>query len=205
MQPTRGRPNWPLRLGLLVAFFAVSAGGFVLVDRISVGQTPPGPATSAAPGTDPGDGDTGTGGQGQTVDGIPCEHGERLTFHVHAHLFILDDGVPQPVSADVGIPGAPLVAKCIYWVHTHDRTGAIHVESPGPRTFTLGQFFDIWGQPLTSSKVVRILVPAGQFEVFLNGQVYSGDPRRIELKAHTQVVIEIGKRVIPPTFDFRSL
>ena len=188
-----------------MAFFAVSAGGFVLVEQVSTGQTPPGPATSAVPGTDPGDGDTGSGGQGQTVDGIPCEQGERLTFHVHAHLFILDDGVPQPVSADVGIPGAPLVPRCIYWIHTHDRTGAIHVEAPGPRTFTLGQFFDIWGQPLTGGKVARILAPAGRLEIFVDGLAYGGDPRQIELKAHTQVVIEIGKPVPPPRFDFRGL
>lgn len=192
-------------MGLLVAFLAVSVGGLVLVDRISAGQTAPGPATSAAPGTDPGDADTGSGGQGQAVDGIPCERGEQLAFHVHAHLFLLDDGVPQPISANVGIPGAPLLARCIYWLHTHDRTGAIHVEASGPRKFTLGQFFDIWGQPLSSTRVARIVVPPGQLTVFVDGHAYSGDPRQVELKAHTRVVIEIGKAVTPPTFDFGSL
>ncbi|HEV1997051.1 MAG TPA: hypothetical protein VGR61_02840 [Candidatus Dormibacteraeota bacterium] len=182
----------------------VSVGGIVLLSRINSGQTAPGPQTSAAPGTDPGDGDTATGGQGQPVDGVSCDRGEQLAFHVHAHVFILKDGTRQPVSASIGIPGAPL-PRCFYWLHTHDRTGAIHMEAPGQRTFTLGQFFDIWGQPLTSSRVALVDVPAGQFAVFVDGHPYTGDPREAQLKAHTQVVIEIGKQVTPPTFEFGGL
>jgi hypothetical protein len=30
-------------------------------------------------------------------------------------------------------------------LHTHDTTGLIHIESTDIRTFTLGQFFDVWG------------------------------------------------------------
>jgi hypothetical protein len=135
------------------------------------------------------------------MDGIRCESNEQLAFHLHAHLSILKDGVLQPVSAYVGIPGFPL-SRCIYWLHTHDRTGVIHMEAPAPQTFTLGQFFDLWGQPLTATRIVKLGVPAGQLAVFVDGQPYPGDPRQIVLKAHTQVVIEIGKQVAVPTFDF---
>ena len=198
------RPNWVLRVGLLVGFVVAAFGGFVLVYRYTAGGTGPGPAASAAPGTDPGDGDTASGGQGGTVDGVQCDHGEQLNYHVHAHLYILKDGVRQPISALVGIPGYPL-PTCYYWLHTHDRSGIIHIEVPSARTFTLGQFFDIWGQPLTSSEVARIKVPGSQLAVFVDGRPYTGDPRQVPLKAHTQVVIEIGKQVAPPTYDFQGI
>lgn len=182
----------------------VSVGGIILLSRLNAGVTAPGPQTSAAPGTEPGDGDTATGGQGQTVDGVRCDRGEQLAFHVHAHLFILKDGNRQPVSAGIGIPGSPL-ARCFYWLHTHDRTGAIHIEAPAQSSFTLGQFFDIWGQTLSSTRVARIDVSSGQFTVFVDGRPFTGDPRDVPLKPHTQVVIEIGKQVAPPTFDFGNL
>jgi hypothetical protein len=161
---------------------------------------------SALPGTDPGEGDTGSGGQGLVVDGIRCEGGEQLAFHAHAHLYILSDGVAQPVSALVGIPGGQFLPRCIYWMHTHDRTGVIHIEAPSRQKFNLGQFFDIWGQPLSASRVARLTVPTGQPPtVYVNGQLYVGDPRLVELKAHTQVVIELGRLVEPPGFDFGKL
>jgi hypothetical protein len=180
--------------------------GLVAASLISSkrGVDQPGVQASAFPGTDPPDGDTASGGQGQPVDGITCESGEQLAFHVHAHLFILRDGLSQPVAANVGIPGGALLPKCIYWLHTHDRTGVIHMEAPSPQSFTLGQFFDIWGQPLTSSQVALNPV-AGQLQVFVDGHAFSGDPRSIVLQAHTQVVIEIGKKVKLPGFDFGRL
>jgi hypothetical protein len=183
-------------VGLLAASYLSSRGQ---VDQ-------PGIITSPFPGTDPPDGDTATGGQGQPVDGITCDRGEQLAFHTHAHLYILRDGFSQPVGTDVGIPGGAIQPRCIYWLHTHDRTGVIHMEAPSPQAFTLGQFFDIWGQPLSSTQVALNRVPAGaQFAVFVDGQPFTGDPRGIVLKAHTQVVIEIGRRVGPPGYDFGSL
>jgi hypothetical protein len=162
------------------------------------------PANSPTPGStnDPGIGDTASGGQGQDVDGIKCEAGEQLVYHVHAHLYILLDGRPQTVSSQVGIPGGPLLAKCIYWLHTHDTSGIIHVESPTKRTFTLGQFFDIWGQPLNRIDVATHPVPSSGLTVFVNGVQYNDDPRNIDLMAHTQVVIELGQVVPPPSFAF---
>jgi hypothetical protein len=48
--------------------------------------------------------------------------------------------MPIVVPGNIGIiPG-----KCIYWLHTHDDTGTIHIESPIEKTFTTGQFLNIW-------------------------------------------------------------
>ncbi|MFN2465536.1 MAG: hypothetical protein ABR598_04650 [Candidatus Dormibacteria bacterium] len=184
----------------------MAVGGLALSSYISSSRTTsqPGLQASAFPGADPGDGDTASGGQGQVVGGIPCEKHEQVAFHQHAHLFILRDGIAQPVSANVGIPGGALLPKCLYWLHTHDRTGVVHIEAPGRRSFSLGQFFDIWGRPLSSDNVARLTVPASQFEVFVDGKPFTDDPRTIALKDHTQVVIEIGRQVEPPSFDFQG-
>jgi hypothetical protein len=168
-------------------------------------DTQPGVVMSPFPGTDPGDGDTASGGQGKPVDGVRCDRSEQLGFHQHAHLYVLRDGLGQPVSANVGIPGGALLPQCLYWLHTHDRTGVIHIEAPAAQAFTLGQFFDTWGQPLSSTQVARLTIPTGQLAVFVDGSPFTGDPRAIVLKAHTQVVIEIGKRVTPPNYDFGAL
>lgn len=33
--------------------------------------------------------------------------------------------------------------KAFYWLHTHDESGVIHIESPLRRAFTLGNVFDL--------------------------------------------------------------
>jgi hypothetical protein len=147
--------------------------------------------------------DTSRGGQGQDVDGIKCESSEQLAYHIHEHLSILVDGTAQKIPAYVGIPGGPILPRCIYWLHTHDATGVIHVESPVVAIYTLGQFFDIWGQPLNSTRVATYPV-TGQLVVFVDGHQYGGDPRDIALGVHTQIVIEIGRQVAPPQFTFQA-
>jgi hypothetical protein len=210
-QPTaipagRTLPGWLKALGVAAALVA-GAVGVLLINGTLGGKpsgVPGGLVQSALPGTDPGDGDTPKGGQGQPVDGISCESGEQLAFHIHAHLYILSDGISQPVSKNIGIVGDP-IPRCFYWLHTHDRSGLIHMEAPRQQTFTLGQFFDVWGQPLGATQVARLVVPTGQpTTIYVDGKVYAGDPRLVELKRHTEVVIELGKIVSPPTYDFGS-
>ena len=168
-----------------------------------VSSKSPQPGPTPSPGApNPGVGDTASGGQGQDVDGIKCQTNEQLVYHVHAHLSIVHNGQEQLVSAQVGIPGGPLTPKCYYWLHTHDTTGVIHVESPTEAKYTLGQFFDIWGQPLDTTNVAVYPVPSGQLTAYVNGQLFVGDPRTITLDAHTQVVIELGTQVSPPSFTF---
>ena len=50
------------------------------------------------------------------------------------------DNQLYPIPADIGI----IPEKCIYWLHTHDNSGIMHIESPTKRNFTLGQFLQIW-------------------------------------------------------------
>jgi hypothetical protein len=65
---------------------------------------------------------------------------------------------------------------CFYRLHTHAADGIIHIESPAPHTYTLGQFFDEWSQPLGPGK----LGPAtGPVVAIYNGHRYEGNPRDI--------------------------
>ena len=148
---------------------------------------------------------TATKATGKNVDGISCQASEQTIFHIHAHLTIYVHGSPRQVPAGIGIPGAraqstpqgPFISTgtCFYWLHTHAADGIIHIESPVQRTFTLGDFFDEWGQPLGPDQVG----PAtGPVVAIYNGRRYEGNPRDIPLNAHAQIQLEVGKPLVAP-------
>jgi hypothetical protein len=166
---------------------------------------PLGPEGVPIPGAPPLAG-TSTAATGQRVDGIKCQTSEQVLFHIHSHLTIFVNGSPRQVPAGVGIPGAqaqntprgPFISSgtCFYWLHTHAADGIIHTESPVHRTFTLGNFFNVWGQPLGPGQVG----PArGHVTAIYNGRAYQGNPRDIPLNAHAQIQLEVGKPLIGPT------
>jgi hypothetical protein len=140
---------------------------------------------------------------GGAVDGIRCQRSEQLIFHIHSHLTIFINGTQRQVPAGVGIPGSQAVQSkqgpvaaggtCLYWLHTHAPDGIIHVESPIHRTYTLGDFFDEWGQPLGPS----VLGPVkGHVVAIYDGKLYHGNPRDIPLNADAQIQLEVGKPLI---------
>jgi hypothetical protein len=139
----------------------------------------------------------------QTVDGIQCNAVEQLLFHNHAHLDIFIGGQPYTVPSQIGIiPG-----KCIYWLHTHDDSGVIHIESPVTRNFTLGQFFDIWKKRFSNVQIFDNIANATNvMAVYVNGNKINGeaDYRNINLQEHDQIAIVFGKppSKIPSTYGF---
>jgi hypothetical protein len=131
---------------------------------------------------------------GKPIDGILCQSVEGVLFHTHQHLAIYDHGKPVDVPAGVGIvPG-----KCLYWLHTHAPNGIIHIESSKFREFTLGEFFDIWGEPLTGTRAASARVPHGQIRVYVGGRRYDGAPREVLLAFHSDIVIEAGSPYFKP-------
>ncbi len=126
---------------------------------------------------------------GATIHGIRCDRAEGAVFHIHQHLTILAHGKVLAVPDDVG---RPIVGDCLYWIHTHTPDGIIHIESPVFRTFTLGDFFDVWGEPLGATAVASARVRRGELHVYVNGAPYRGDPRKIELAQHTDITLEAG-------------
>jgi hypothetical protein len=146
-----------------------------------------------------------TAARGQSVDGIQCDSSEQVAYHVHAHLSVYVDGRLRPLPAGVGVV-APLAqqtpngafygaSRCYYWLHVHAQDGVIHIESPTARIYTLGQFFDIWRQPLSATQVGSA---EGTLTVFVNDHRYQGDPRAVALGSHVDIQIDIGAPAVPP-------
>jgi hypothetical protein len=141
----------------------------------------------------------GMGASGQMISGISCDAQEGQRVHIHQHLVILDHGKPVPIPADVGRPSNN---QCLYWLHTHTPDGIVHIEAPLTRSFTLGDFFAIWGKPLTKTRAATASAAKGStLKVWVNGKPFAGDPNKIELLAHTDIVIMAGPPFTkPPAF-----
>jgi hypothetical protein len=128
--------------------------------------------------------------RGEPIAGMSCDAMEGSRIHIHQHLTILDHGHAVAIPPNVGQPAEK---RCIYWVHTHTPDGVIHIEAPQSRSFTLGDFFAVWGQTLSRTQAASAIAAKGQtLHVWVNGTRFSGDPRTIALAAHTDVVIEAG-------------
>jgi hypothetical protein len=190
----------------------VIAGGIGLI-VVSTGSS----STSSGGGT--GTGATGplltsadSMATGNTVDGIKCEQNEQLAYHIHAHLAIFVNGSQRTIPEGIGIlpprqtqNGAtgPIVVggQCLYWLHAHTADGVIHIESPTQTLYTLGQYFDIWRQPLSPTQVG----PAtGTVTTYVNGKRFTRNPRDITLVKHTVIQLDVGQNVAPKGYTFET-
>lgn len=132
----------------------------------------------------------------KSIDAIGCDLAGSVTYHVHAHLTIVVNGRSQYPPGGVGIHYEHL---CLYWLHTHDASGIIHIEAPHRITPMLRNFFDIWGEPLSPTDVWKYHVAGGgSIRTFVDGRRFSGDPGTVTLFNHTAVTIEIGPPFVPP-------
>ena len=219
----RRRRRWLAAAGAAVVVIAAAVGitlavtggssgnGLPLAALSTLGNLQPAPAAGPAGPegspvpSGPALAGTSTAATGQTVDGISCQTAEQTVFHIHAHLTVFVNGSARQIPAAIGIPGAqatqtaqgPFIesGNCFYWLHTHAPDGIIHIESPVQRTYTLGNFFDEWGQSLGPDQVG----PArGHVVAIYNGQVYTGNPRDIPLTAHAQIQLQIGTPLVAP-------
>lgn len=139
-----------------------------------------------------------------TVDGITCGATEQLAYHIHSHLAVFNNGTLYQLPAGVGIPGShaqqtnqgPVAAggHCIYWLHTHTTDGIVHIESPTKRIYTLGDFFDIWHQPLSPNQVASL---HGTVTAFVNGKAWKKSPRDIPLLPHADIQLDMGQPAPP--------
>jgi hypothetical protein len=144
---------------------------------------------------------------GGNIDNIGCLGQEQTVFHIHAHLTVFVNGTPRQIPDAIGITNPQVqntpegafagggTNSCFYWLHTHASDGIVHIESSVQRTYTLGNFFDIWGQPLGPSQVG----PAkGTVTAIYNGKLYEGNPRDIPLNAHAQIQLDVGRPLVAP-------
>ncbi|HEX9709928.1 MAG TPA: hypothetical protein VGB42_08200 [Candidatus Thermoplasmatota archaeon] len=125
------------RMRAALPLLAVAAGGIALVAAVVL--IAPGPPS---------------GGGG------PCDYPLKSS-HYHAQLLIYRDGVLRDVPGDIGIDPAltfdSSLSECVSGgtahgvnpVHTHaGEANLLHIESRVDRTYSLGDFFRTWGQPI---------------------------------------------------------
>ena len=137
------------------------------------------------------------------IDGIQCNTMEHFALHIHTHLDIFINGKQFNVPSQIGIKP---YERCLYWMHTHDDSGIIHIESPEKRDFTLGQFFDIWNEKFNNTQILNNTVNGNNaLSVYVNGHKVTGmNYRDIKLHAHDEIAIVYGNPPanIPSKYDF---
>ncbi len=101
----------------------------------------------------------------------------------------------KPVVQQTTAGGFAQASHCYYWLHTHVQDGIIHIESPTKAVYTLGQFFDIWRQPLSATQVGPV---KGKVTAYLNGKQFTGDPRSIQLTPHAVIQLNVGSPAVAP-------
>jgi hypothetical protein len=205
-----------LFLGVTLATFGLAACG-------SGGNTAPRPAATAAPGVDSGLSSPARASTSTIAPvystakapwpppsnaapliaaaGLPALPNEELTYHVHAHLDVFVDGVPQPVAGGIGIDfGRGQISP----LHTHDTSGIIHIESASAQAFNLGQLLTEWGLRHDGGCIAAYCRPDVPILTYVNGSERTGDRDLIELNRYDEVAIVIGKppSQVPDHYDF---
>lgn len=139
------------------------------------------------------------------VLGLPALPVEGRALHIHQHLDLYLNGTHVAVPAGIGIdPGRRFFSP----LHTHDRTGILHVESPTRTAYTLGQFFGVWGVRLSARCIGRYCAGGGRtLQAFVDGRRVSGDAAVIPLRRHEEIVLAFGTRPelpkrIPSSYSF---
>ena len=135
------------------------------------------------------------------VIGLPAMPKEEFVQHIHQHLTITVRGNPVTVPAGIGINQ---FERYISPIHTHDSSGTIHIESGTTDTFTLGQFFDVWGVRLTADCIGGYCKKAGEnLQVIADGAPVK-EPRALPLHDKQEIQIHFeaapaSAKAKPPT------
>jgi hypothetical protein len=135
------------------------------------------------------------------VAGLTCR--SHVGPRVGAHLEVFANERVVIIPAGVGI--APphrrdgvyvRSGRCSYAARTIEPTGVIHLD---PRTHvTVGQFFELWGQPLSERRLAGFVARrGGSVRAYVSGRPWRGNPRDIVLRRHAQVVLEVNGYVPP--------
>jgi len=119
------------------------------------------------------------------VDNIYCDQQEQLAFHIHAHITTYINVQVLPLPSQIGIAKDQ---SCLYWLHTHDTSGVIHMESPVNHSFVLGNFLDEWSTEFAALGYPPQLDQTG-WQAYVNGKPYNGDFHKIPLQAHTLITL----------------
>jgi hypothetical protein len=140
--------------------------------------------------------------RGLAINGLRCDPAPSArAYGVHVEVFASRRVVLLPPGIGVAAPrrreGAFIKAgRCSYPLRTMDPTGGVEVRPTRPPR--LGDLFAVWGQPLGPRRLLSFRAhPGARVQAFLNGRRWTGDPRAIPLRRHSQIVLQVGG-FIPP-------
>jgi hypothetical protein len=120
------------------------------------------------------------------------------SVHFHPLLKVYVNGRQIPVPANIGIDPTQ-DAMQMAGLHTHDTSGTIHVEGvPGAR---LGQFFGIWGVPLSAGQLGPYRASGGNaVRMWVDGKPSTAFGQ-LRLADRQRIVVSFGPKNAPPPAD----
>jgi hypothetical protein len=134
---------------------------------------------------------------GRPVDGMRCLAAAGTRYGAHLEIFSDRHVVAIPTGLGARPPftraaGRIEHARCLYPAATSDPSGVLTISTARP--VTLGEVFDLWGQPLSRRAVATF---RGPVVAYVGTRRWRGDPRAIRLARHTRVVLELASRIPP--------
>ncbi|MFM8997250.1 MAG: hypothetical protein ACKOJD_03915 [Candidatus Limnocylindrus sp.] len=125
------------------------------------------------------------GGFGESVGAVSCDFGGHdAAYHIHSQLTIkLPDGTTAEVPPNIGIN-----EDCMYWLHTHETDGQLHVEAPDETLATLADFLEIWRR--STNPTIPNAVNAGLAEIRVMGELVES-AATVELKEGLGIEITV--------------
>jgi hypothetical protein len=129
--------------------------------------------------------------------GLACGAAVRKRVRAHVELFARRRVVIVPAGIGVAPPlvlrnGFVARGRCSYPIRTVEPTGVVEVDAA--LGATVGDLFAVWGRRLAPN---RLLTFSGRVQAFVAGKRWHRDPRRIPLRRHAQIVLEVGGYVPP--------
>jgi hypothetical protein len=120
---------------------------------------------------------------------LPCSRAHTMKWErAHVELFANKLVLLLPKGIGAG-------HNCSYAVRTTQPTGVVEF-APASKP-TLGDLFDVWGQPLSARGFAGF---RGEVSAWVGGRRWRGDVRAIPLRRHAEIVVEVGGYIPPHTF-----
>jgi hypothetical protein len=147
---------------------------------------------------------------GAPVGGMRCGRAAASPYGAHIELFALGRGIVVPAGIGIAPPerrAGPFVVggRCVYALRTTAPTGVVDVDPAAwTRPPTVGELFELWGQPLSRWRLGSFVTPGRTPVVaFVDGRRWAADPRAIPLRRHAQIELELGQQLPPhPAYLF---
>jgi len=162
-------------------------------------------------------GATASGGSGQDLQGLSCGKPVKSSpAYGYAHLNLVVDGQQIAIPDDIGfvVPGSTGIADtalrtigCYYALTTTDTSGKIRIKPGSATPYTLGQFFALWGQPLTRANVAGYAGKPIKAFIKDGGTLaeYTGVLDALPLTGNREITLQIGSSLAEiPNFEWKN-